>query len=147
VIGGTVGRCCSGPALAESSAPSGRARASPPRPVPLPSALEAALVDSFDRIKSALPPLISYQRLGNDRGASAPRRSTRAILILPDYTRRYANSHIHACTYPRISTADASVPLNLNERNELDSARPFALRSRTRLIGGSIDRNPHKNSS
>jgi len=102
VIGGTVGRAL----LHWTSA---AARASPPRPVPLPSALEAALVDSFDRIKSALPPLISYQRLGNERGASAPRRSTRAILILPDYTRRYVNSH--TCVY-----ANARASAHLDSR-------------------------------
>ncbi|EZA59295.1 hypothetical protein X777_15939 [Ooceraea biroi] len=88
-----------------------------PRPVPLPSALEAAVVDSFDRIKSALPPLISYQRLGNERNAFVPRRAApiRSILILPDYTRRYAKPHTRVST-PR----EPVVPLNLNGRNELN---------------------------
>lgn len=60
-----------------------------------------ATVDSFDRIKSTLPLLIS-----------TPRTTTvhRPILILPDYTWRYAKSY-------------ALVPLNLNKRNKIDSPR------------------------
>jgi len=52
----------------------------------LPSALQTAVVDSFDRIKSALPPLISYQRLGNDRTDSWFCRIIRGVV--PSRTRR-----------------------------------------------------------
>lgn len=98
------------------------------RHVPLPSALEAAVVDSFDRIKSALPPLISYQRLGNDRAARSCSRAARigSILILPDYTRRYAKrtrTYVHARMYNASTPREPAVPLNLNGRNKLDSPR------------------------
>lgn len=46
----------------------------------LPYALRTAVVDLFDRIKSALPPLILYQRLGNDRTDSWFCRITRGVM-------------------------------------------------------------------